>query len=109
MSKEEQNTSANPEQALQAVLDAPTQVGSLTVHPLTIGRYALLEFKLGSSEIDEGAKHLCEIERLIKEYNEKEKQMPLRLPDLKIVITGTQYGYRREDGVFVIPIGCLKD
>lgn len=73
------------------------------------GRYALLEFKLGSSEIDEGAKHLCEIERLIKEYNEKEKQMPLRLPDLKIVITGTEYGYRREDGVFVIPIGCLKD
>ena len=73
------------------------------------GRYALLEFKLGSSEIDEGAKHLCEIERLVKEYNEKEKQMPLRLPDLKIVITGTEYGYRREDGVFVIPIGCLKD
>ena len=50
-----------------------------------------------------------EIERLIKEYNEKEKEMPLRLPDLKIVITGTEYGYRREDGVFVIPIGCLKD
>lgn len=49
-----------------------------------------------------------EIERLIKEYNEKEKQMPLRLPNLKIVITGTEYGYRREDGVFVIPIGCLK-
>lgn len=59
----------------------------------------MLESKLGSSEI----------ERLIKEYNEKEKQMPLRLPDLKIAITGTEYGYRREDGVFVIPIGCLKD
>ena len=43
MKKEEKNESANPEQALQAVLDAPTQVGSLTVHPLTIGRYALLE------------------------------------------------------------------
>ena len=73
------------------------------------GRYALLESKLGSSEINEGAKHLCEIERLIKEHNEKEKQMSLRLPDLKIVITGTEYGYRREDGVLVIPIGCLKD
>ena len=73
------------------------------------GRYALLEFKLGSSEIDDGARHLCEIERLIKEYNEKEKQVPLRLPDLKIVITGTEYGYKREDGVLVIPIGCLKD
>lgn len=32
-----------------------------------------------------------------------------RVPDLKIVVTGTQYGYRRDDGVFVIPIGCLKD
>ena len=73
------------------------------------GRYALLEFKLGSKEIDEGAKHLLKIEQLIKEHNEKEKQVPLRLPDLKIVITGTEYGYRREDGVFVIPIGCLKD
>ncbi len=73
------------------------------------GRYALLEFKLGSKEIDDGAKHLCEIERLVQEYNEKEKQCKLRLPDLKIVITGTQYGYKRPDGVLVIPIGCLKD
>jgi uncharacterized protein len=73
------------------------------------GRYALLEFKLGSKEIEEGAKHLCEIENLIKEYNKKEKQCPLRLPDLKIIITGSQYGYKREDGVFVVPIGCLKD
>lgn len=23
--------------------------------------------------------------------------------------TGTEYGYRRDDGVYVIPIGCLKD
>ncbi len=73
------------------------------------GRYALLEFKLGTKEIDEGAKHLCKIERLINEYNQKEKQCPLRLPDLKIVITGSQFGYKRDDGVFVIPIGCLKD
>lgn len=73
------------------------------------GRYALIEIKLGQSEVDEGAKHLCEIENLIKEFNAREKQTPLRLPDLKLVITGTQYGYKRDDGVFVIPIGCLKD
>lgn len=76
---------------------------------LNDGRYALLEFKLGTKEIEEGAKHLLEIEELIRQYNEKEKQCPLRLPNLKIVITGAQYGYKREDGVFVIPIGCLKD
>ena len=63
----------------------------------------------GTKEIEEGAGHLIEIENLIKKYNEKEKQCPLRLPDLKIVITGSQYGYRRPDDVFVIPIGCLKD
>lgn len=73
------------------------------------GRYALLEFKLGSKDIEEGAKHLCQIESLIKQHNVTEKQVPIRLPDLKIVITGTQYGYKRPDGVYVIPIACLKD
>lgn len=73
------------------------------------GRYALIEFKLGSADIDDGAKHLNELENLVKEYNDKEKQCKLRLPDLKIVITGTQYGYKREDGVLVVPIGCLRD
>lgn len=76
---------------------------------LNDGRYALIEFKLGANEIDNGAKHLNEIERLIREHNEKETQCPIRLPNLKIIITGTQYGYKRKDGVFVIPIGCLKD
>ena len=71
------------------------------------GRYALLEFKLGSDELDEGAAHLLEIERLIREHNVTEKQVPLREPDLKIILTGTKYGYRRDDGVYVIPIGCL--
>ena len=73
------------------------------------GRYALIEIKLGSNEIEMGASHLNKIEKLIMEYNTKEDQVPLRLPDLKIVLTGTPFGYKREDGVFVIPIGCLKD
>ena len=73
------------------------------------GRYALIEFKLGQHEIDNGAKHLLKIEELVKKFNEKDKQIQLRLPDLKIIITATKYGYRREDGVLVVPIGCLKD
>ena len=73
------------------------------------GRYALIEFKLGEHEIDQDSKHLCEIEELIKRYNAKETQYPLILPDLRLVITVTKYRYRRDDGVFVITIGCLKD
>ena len=69
----------------------------------------MIEIKLGSNEIEEGANHLNEIEALVVEYNEHERQVPLQLPDLKIVLTGTPYGYKREDGVFVVPIGCLKD
>lgn len=76
---------------------------------LNDGRYALIEIKLGQNQIDEGARHLCEIEKLIAIHNDKENEIPMKMPDLKIVITATQYGYKREDGVYVIPIGCLKD
>lgn len=74
---------------------------------LSDGRYALIEFKLGSHEIDDGARHLCKIESLVRKHNESETQVPQRLPDLKLVITGTQYGYRRDDDVLVVPIGCV--
>lgn len=73
------------------------------------GRFALAEVKLGGNEIEKGAENLNKIEELIRKHNSMERQNPMRLPDLKIVLTGTQYGFRRDDGVFVIPIGCLKD
>ena len=73
------------------------------------GRYALVECKLGSKEIEEGASHLVELKRLIKEHNEKEDQVPIREPDLMIVLTGGKMAYSRPDGVKIIPLGCLKD
>ena len=76
---------------------------------LNDGRYALIEFKLGSREIEEGAKHLLEIAGLIREHNEKETQVPLREPDLLMVITGGEMAYTREDGVKIVPIGTLRD
>ena len=71
-------------------------------------RYALIECKLGSKEIEEGAEHLKEIHRLIIEHNKKEKQVPLREPDLKIIITGGPIAYKRNDGVYIIPLAALK-
>lgn len=73
------------------------------------GRYALIKFKLGSNEIEEGAKHLLEIAQLVKKYNENNSQIPLREPDLLIIITGGEIAYTRRDGVKVIPIGTLKN
>ena len=73
------------------------------------GHYALIEFKLGSREIEEGANHLLEIRQLIQKYNEKESQVPLREPDLMMVITGGEMAYTRKDGVKIVPIGALRD
>jgi len=72
------------------------------------GRYALIECKLGSNEIEEGAQHLIQIHNLIAEHNKTEKQVPIREPDLKIILTGGQYGYTRKDGVHVIPLACMR-
>lgn len=73
------------------------------------GRYALIEFKLGSREIEEGAQHLLKIKELVSKYNNEEKQIKLREPDLLLVITGTPIAYTRPDGVKVIPLACIKD
>lgn len=71
-------------------------------------RYALIGCKLGRDEIGEGAKHLLELKRLIKEYNKTEKQVPLREPDLLIILTGGLLAYTRPDGVKIIPLLVLK-
>ena len=73
------------------------------------GRYALIECKLGSKDIDEGARHLLKITRLIEEKNSNINSGYLHLPDLLIILTGGEISYTREDGVKVIPLGCLRD
>ena len=72
------------------------------------GRYALIECKLGSMEIDKGAEHLLKIRDLIREKNLTEKQMPIREPDLMLILTGGQMSYTRNDGVKVIPLATIK-
>lgn len=73
------------------------------------GRYALIEFKLGTSQIEMGAKHLLELKHLIKKANEESHNINLKESDLLIIITGGEMAYTRDDGVKIIPIGCLKN
>lgn len=73
------------------------------------GRYALIECKLGANGFEEGAKNLLKMEELIKQRNIDEPATPMPLPTLKIILTGEKYGYKREDGIYIIPIGCLRD
>lgn len=54
-------------------------------------------------------KHRLEIKRIVQEDNKTEKQVPLREPDLLIILTGGSMAYTRPDGIMVIPLACLKD
>ena len=65
------------------------------------GRWAPIEVKLGEGEVDEAAANLQKLEERI-DLDKTGK------PEFKMVVTGTPFAYRREDGVIVCPIGCLK-
>jgi predicted AAA+ superfamily ATPase len=65
------------------------------------GRWAAIEVKTGSKEIEDASKNL------IKLANEVDTAK-IGAPSFLMVLTAGQYAYRREDGVYVVPIGCLK-
>ena len=72
---------------------------------LRSGQYGLVEIKLGGqSLIEDGAKTLNMLESQIDTSR-------MKPPAFKMVLTATgDYAYRRpEDGVYVVPIGCLKN
>lgn len=65
------------------------------------GRWAPIEVKLGNKQIDEAAKNLLSLQSKIN--TEK-----MGKPSFLMVVTGGEFAYRRDDGVLVVPIGCLK-
>ena len=69
---------------------------------LNDGRWAAIEVKLGSKEIEEAAKHLIELKNKVNTERMQD-------PSFLMILTGTEIAYRRDDGVFVVPIGCLKN
>ncbi len=68
------------------------------------GTYALVEVKLGGDKlIEEGVNALKTLATAIDTT-----KMPS--PSFMMVLTAVgQYAYQRPDGIFVVPIGCLKD
>ena len=68
------------------------------------GSYGLIEIKLGGDKlINEGAENL-------KKVRDKIDVKKMNNPSFLMVLTATgQYAYEREDGIYVVPIGCLKN
>jgi predicted AAA+ superfamily ATPase len=66
------------------------------------GRWGAVEVKMGNKEIEDAAEKL-------KAF--KEKIDPSKMAELSflMVLTAGKYAYRRADGIYIVPVGCLKD
>ena len=67
------------------------------------GKYALTEIKLG------GIDNIEKAAASLKELSDKIDSDKMRAPSFLMVLTAVgEYAYQRKDGVYVVPIGCLR-
>jgi len=66
------------------------------------GRWGAVEVKMGAKEIEKAAENL-------KTLRDKINLDKMKEPSFLMVLTATELGYQRNDGVFIVPIGCLRD
>ena len=68
------------------------------------GSYGLVEIKLGGDRlIEEAVANLKKLESILD--SDKMKK-----PAFLMVLTGVgEYAYRRKDGIYIVPVGCLKN
>lgn len=66
------------------------------------GKWAAIEIKLGNKQIEEAAQNLLTLRAKIDEEK-------MGKDSFLMIVTGGQYAYQRNDGIWVVPIGCLRD
>ncbi len=69
------------------------------------GKYGLIEIKLGGDKaIESAAASLKKLENIIIQSGREER------PSFLMILVGVgKYAYRRKDGIYIVPIGCLKN
>ena len=66
------------------------------------GRWGAVEVKMGAKEIEKAADNL----KILREKINLDK---MKEPSFLMVLTATELCYQRDDGVYIVPIGCLRD
>lgn len=66
------------------------------------GRWGAIEVKLGQRQIEEAAKNLLAVKARIDSERMGESSFLM-------VLTGGEYAYQRPDGIWVVPLACLKN
>ena len=80
------------------------------------GRYALIEIKTGTGAVPAAEKNLLKFREMIRKYNEKVMEnadhpgVAYREPSALVCIcANASMAYTTENGMKVVPVGCLKD
>lgn len=78
-----------------------TQLEADAIVALHDGRWAAVEIKLGLKAVEKAAENL-------KKLSERINIEKMKKPSFLMIITGDGYAYQRKDGIYCIPISCLK-
>jgi len=78
-----------------------TGLESDAVIVLRDGYWAAVEVKMGANEFDSAAENL-------KKFVNRVNTNKMREPSFLMILSATEFAYRRKDGIFVVPLGCLK-
>lgn len=66
------------------------------------GRWGAVEIKMGVKEAEKAAANLIKL----KDRIDTDRMRP---PSFLMILTASEYAYRRDDGIYMVPVGCLKD
>lgn len=66
------------------------------------GEYALIQTKLGTRKVKQATEKLTELRDKIRAHGKKE-------PSFLMVVTGSDMAYTTNDGIFIVPVGCLRE
>jgi len=69
---------------------------------LADGRWGAVEVKLGAGEVDKACENLLKLKRIVDTDKMNE-------PSFLMVLTGTEYAFQMKNGIWLVPLGCLKN
>jgi len=69
---------------------------------LADGRWGAVEVKMGASDIEQAARNLLRLAGIVDPLS----QAP---PSFLMILTSTEYAFQLDNGVWVVPLGCLRN
>ena len=69
---------------------------------LADGRWGAVEIKMGAGEIEDAGENLLKLKKKVDTVKMNE-------PSFLMVLTGTEYAFQMDNGIWVVPLGCLKN